>query len=50
MSIVINKMKELKTWFYNTFGSIHPEILDEAFAGFASKIRRGLQIPLTHVE
>ncbi len=36
----INEMNELRTWCYNTFGAMHPEILDEAFAGFACQIRR----------
>ncbi|GAB1454202.1 hypothetical protein MASR2M47_42580 [Draconibacterium sp.] len=35
----INEMDELFTWCYNTFGEMHPDILAEAFANTACKIR-----------
>ena len=34
----INEMSELISWCYNTFGEMHPGILDEIFAGTACKI------------
>jgi hypothetical protein len=42
-----NELNELISWCYNTFGEMHPDILDETFAGTTCKIRNYKKAPFS---